>query len=108
MVGCALERDVGSQDTMHRLGKGLAVREPHSDVIEPGRPRWSRRSPLRLSGVEPDVVVVAARGDERGLVTHWRLLLETEDVPPEGECAIEIGHLQVDVPDVDARVEQRW
>ena len=53
------------------------------------------------------MVVIAARGDERSLVAHARLLLEPEHVAPEGECAVEVGHLEVDVPDIDARVERR-
>ncbi len=60
---------------------------------------------MRLPRVEPYVVVVAASRDEHGLVAHSRLLLEAEDVPPESERTVEIGHLQMDVPDVYARVE---
>jgi hypothetical protein len=41
-------------------------------------------------------------------VTHACLLLEAEHVAPEGERAIDFRHLQVDVSNVDARVEQRW
>jgi len=52
-------------------------------------------------------MVVSARGDERSLVAHPCLLLEAEHVAPETECAVEIGHLQVDVSDVDARVDRR-
>ena len=51
------------------------------------------------------MVVIAARGDERRLVAHPRLLLEAEDVAPEPERTIEIRHLQVHMADVDARVE---
>ncbi len=50
-------------------------------------------------------MVVAAGGDERRLVAHPRLLLEAKHVAPEGERAVEIGDLQVDVTDVDAVVE---
>ena len=56
-------------------------------------------------------MVVAACGEERGLVAEAGLLLEPEGVTPEGERTIEIGHLQVDVADVDAGVEDlahRW
>jgi hypothetical protein len=51
------------------------------------------------------VVVVAAGRDERGLVAETRLLLEPENVAPEPERAVEIRDLQVDVPDVDARID---
>jgi len=53
------------------------------------------------------VMVVSARGDERSLVAHPCLLLEAEHVAPEAERTLEIGDLQVDVTDVDARVDPR-
>ena len=50
------------------------------------------------------MVVIAARGDERGLVAHPRLFLETEHVAPEGERTVEVGDLEMHVPDVDPHV----
>ena len=51
------------------------------------------------------MVVVAACGDERRLRAVPRLLLEAEDAAVEVERPLEIGDLQVDVADVDARID---
>ena len=107
MIGRPLERDSRSQYAVHRFRKGFAIGEAHSDVVEPGRAgRW-RRATLGLPGVEPDVVVIAAGGDERRLVAHPSLLLEAEHVTPEAERAVEVGHLQMDMADVESGVDRR-
>ena len=90
---------------MHRFREGLAIREPDGDVVETRRAGRRRRAARGLPRVQPDVVVVAAGGDERRLVAHPRLLLEAEDVAPEAERTVEIRDLQMHVADVDARVE---
>src|SRR5213080_849727 len=49
---------------------------------------------------------VAAVRDERGLVAvalHGR---EAEDVTVEGERAVDVAHREVDVADVDARIDR--
>jgi hypothetical protein len=50
------------------------------------------------------VVVVAARGDERRLISHALLKLETENAAVEVERALDVGNLEMNVADVDARV----
>ena len=52
------------------------------------------------------MVVVAAGAQEGGLVAVARRLLEAEHVAPEPERAVEIGDLEVDVADVDARMDR--
>ena len=52
------------------------------------------------------MVVVAAGRDERGLVAHALLQLEAEHAAVEAERALEVGDLQVDVADVDARIDR--
>ena len=51
------------------------------------------------------MVVVVAGGDEGGLVAHPLLQLEAEDADVEAERALDVGDLQVDVADVDARID---
>ena len=51
------------------------------------------------------MVVVAGR-DESCLVAEALLLLEAEDVSVEGERTVDVGDLQVDMADVDARIDR--
>ena len=52
------------------------------------------------------MVVVAAGRDERRLVAEALLQLEAEHAAVERERAIDVGHLEVDVADVDAGVDR--
>ena len=51
------------------------------------------------------MVVVAAGGDERGLVAAAVLELEAEHADVEGERAVEVADLEVNVADVDAWID---
>jgi hypothetical protein len=51
------------------------------------------------------VVVVSPGGDESGLVAVPLHLVEAQNVAVETERAVDVRHLEVDVPDVDARVD---
>ena len=51
------------------------------------------------------MVVIAAGGDERRLVAHALLELEAENSAVEVERALDVRNLQVDVADVDSRVD---
>src|SRR5919201_2463728 len=51
-------------------------------------------------------MVIAAGGDERRLVTVALHDLEAENVTVERERAVDVAHLQVNVPDVHARVDR--
>ena len=56
-------------------------------------------------------MVIAARREEGGLVAHALHQLEAEHVPVEAERAVEVGDLQMDVPDVRPwvdRVRHPW
>src|SRR5205085_8528607 len=77
------------------------------EVVEPCRPRRRRRSAAALPGIQADVVVVAARREERGLVAVALGHVEAEHVTVEGERAVDVRDLQVNVADVDARVHEQ-
>jgi hypothetical protein len=53
------------------------------------------------------VVVLAASRHESGRVAHALLELEAEDAAVELEGSIDVRHLQMDVPDVDARIDRQ-
>ena len=50
-------------------------------------------------------MVVAAGAQERRRVAHPLRDLEAEDAVVERKRAVEVGHLEVDVADADARVD---
>ncbi len=52
------------------------------------------------------MVVVAAGRDEGGVVADPLLELEAEDAAVEVERAVEVGHFEVDVADVDAGIDR--
>ena len=106
MVGGAVELDAGRGQPAQRVGQSGAIGIAHGDVVETRVPGRRRRAAERLPGVEPDVVVVAAGADERSLLAVARLELEPEHTAPESERALEVGHLQVDVADVDAWIDR--
>ena len=52
------------------------------------------------------MVVVAARGEKRGLVAHALHEVEAEHVAIEADRAVEVRDLQMDVSDVDAGIDR--
>src|SRR5439155_20744136 len=88
-----------------RIAERSPVRVADRDVVEPRRPGRRRRSAPRLPGVEAEVMVIAAGRDERSLVAHALRHVETENVAIEGERPVDVRDLEVDVADVDARVD---
>ncbi len=75
----------------------------NSDVIQPGVAGGRGRPAEALPGVETDVMVIAAGGDEGGLTPVPLHQLETEDVDVKGERAFQVGHLEVHVADIGSR-----
>ena len=51
-------------------------------------------------------MVIAARRDEGGFVAQTLLQLEAEDARVEGERALDVGHLEVDVADVYTGIDR--
>jgi hypothetical protein len=51
-------------------------------------------------------MVVVARGDEGGLIAELLLQLEAENAAVKADRSLEIGDLQMDVADVDARIDR--
>ena len=52
------------------------------------------------------MVVVAGR-EKRRLVAHALLEVEAEDVAVEDDRTIEVGHLEMNMADLDTRIERR-
>jgi hypothetical protein len=107
MVAGAIERDPGFHHPMQRVRQRCAGRVEDRGVEQPGRSGRRRGAALALPGVEADVVVIAAGRDERRAVAHPLHQLEAEHVAIEAERAVEIGDLEMDMPDTGAG-DDRW
>ena len=105
VVAGAVERDAGRHQAAERVGERGARRIEDRDVIEAGRAGRRRRAALALPGVEADVVVIAAGRDEGRLRAHALHQLEAEHAAIEGERAVEVGDLEVDVADPGAGMD---
>ena len=77
-----------------------------SRMEQPGAARRRRGRP-RVPGVQADVMVVAAGGDEGRFIAQPLLQLEAEHAAVEVERAVDVRHFEVDVADVDAGVDRR-
>src|SRR5262249_18621190 len=73
---------------------------------EAGGAGRGRRTAFALPGVDAEMMVVTTRRKERGLRSVAGGELETEDAAIEGERALDIGHLQMDVTDPHARIDR--
>jgi hypothetical protein len=105
VIGRALKRNTGLHQTVEGVTELRPVRIEDGKMVEArGTARWWR-STLALPGVEPDVVMVAPSGDERSLVANALRELEPEDAAVEGERAIQVGDLEMDVTDTDGGVD---
>ena len=75
-------------------------------MVQARGPRRRRRPAQALPGVQPDVVVVAARRDERRLRAVPLGDLEAEDAAVEPQRPLQVGDLQVDVADADLGIDR--
>ena len=74
------------------------------DVIQPSIP--AAACPLRLSRIQPDVVVVAAGAENTADGPMRCMISKPEHAVVEREGPIEVGDLQMDVADVDAGIDR--
>ena len=84
VIGGAVERDLGDDQTVQRVGERLAGRVEDSRVEEAGSARGGRRAAFVLPGVEAEMVVVAAgRNEGRARVAGGQLEAEHRAVKIE-------------------------
>ena len=105
VVRSTIERDFVFDEAEKGIGQRGAIRVENGDVIEAGGAVWRGFAATAFPGVEADVVMITAGGDKRGLGAVALGELETEDAAVEGEGALQIGHLQMNVADADAGVD---
>ena len=99
VVGGAFELDVGVEEAAERAAELGASGIEDGEVVEAGGAGRGWAAAEALPGVDADVVVVAAGGEECGGVADALRDVEAEDAVVEGECAVEVGDAEVDVAD---------
>src|SRR4029453_9288388 len=105
VVGGTLQPHLGLTEAAKRVGKRRPRRVANGHVVEASRARW-RGAAACPPGIESNVVVGAACRDERGLVAHALHEVKAEHAAVEVERALDVSNLQVDVPDIDPRVDR--
>jgi hypothetical protein len=97
VVGGSLKRNVRADKAAERIGQLRARGIDDGEVIETSGARSGRGAAAALPGVDADVVMVAAGGEEGGCVADALRDFEAEDVVIEGERAVQVGDLEVNV-----------
>lgn len=102
VVGCAVEWNLGGQETAEGVSEVGAGRVEDRRVIKAGVPGRGRGGAEAFPRVESDVVMIPAGGDKRSLRAVALHQLEAEDAAVEAERAVEISDLQVHMADPGA------
>ena len=103
MIAGAIERNACRQHAMQCISQRGSRRINNCGVKQPRRSRRRRATTLALPGVEADVVVIAAGRNKGRARTHPLHQLETEYAAIKAERTIEIGHLEMNMPDPRSR-----
>lgn len=106
VVGRAVDHDARGEHAVQRVRQRGAIRVKDRGVVESGRAGRGRTAAAAFPGVESDVVVVAAGGNERGLRAEALGDFEPEHTAVEGKGSVEVGDLEVDVTDADGGMER--
>ena len=75
-------------------------------MIKSGGSLCRRRSSGTFPGIQGDVMVITARGEERGAVPQPLNNLEAEYAVIEVDCPRKIGNLQMDMADPRPRIHR--
>src|SRR5438128_11960324 len=91
---------------MQGIGERRPGRVEDRGMEEASGPRWRRMAALALPGIETDVVMIAAGRNKCRARAHTLRQLEAEHAAIEAERAVEVGDLQVHMP--DPRASDDW
>lgn len=105
VVGGAIEGDVGFIKAVEGVCEVGSGGVEDGEVEEAGGVGWRRGSAEAFPGIQADVVVIAACGDEGRAGAVALGDVESEDAAVEGEGSFEIGDFQVHVADADLWVD---
>ena len=107
VVAGAVEGDAGIDDAMQRIGQRRPGRVKDRGVKQPRRSRCRRLAALAFPGVEADVMMLATGRNERRAGTQALHQLKSEHAAIKSERTIEIGHLEMNMPDPRSRDDRR-
>jgi len=102
MVARAGERDAGVDQPPQRIGEIGAGRVKHRQMVEAGCAGWRRSAAAAFPSVETDMVMITARRHEGCVPAIGLHQLEAEHAAIEAERPVEIGDLEVNMPDPGA------
>jgi hypothetical protein len=105
VVGGAGEGDVVGDESAEGVSELGAGGVEDGEVVEACGVRGRGRRAEGFPGIEADVMVIAAGGEEGGAVAEALGDIEAEDAVVEGEGAFEVGDAEVDVADGDGGVD---
>src|SRR4051812_48287671 len=88
----------------HGLSERDLVGKTKREVVQ-ARAVWWRCLHLARPRVQRDMMVIVAGGEKRGLLVLLRDV-QAEDVAIELQRPLEVGHGQVDMPDIRSRVDR--
>ena len=107
MVCRCFKGDSRSGEAFKGIGQIPSRRVEGRNMIETGTGGGRGRAPLAFSGIEPDMVMVAASGEKHGALSVSLSYLEPKNPLIKSHGALKVGDLQVDMSDSDAGKDGR-
>src|SRR5438046_3790189 len=105
MIACPCKRNVRLHQASKGFGQGGAGRIQNREMIKAGCALWRWRPVAALPSVKSDMMMITARGNKRCFFAASLCQLEPKDAAVKLERPFQIGHLQMHMPDVDARID---
>ncbi len=99
VVVVAVDLPAAVQQPPEGIGEIAPGRIVDGEMIEPGRSSLRRFATSAFPSIQSDVVVIPARGQKRGAAQMVEQI-ETEYIAIELDGAVEIGDLEMDMPDM--------
>jgi hypothetical protein len=106
VIGRTLQGNTGALEPLKGIGKRGTRGIPDGHVVQPRASLGRRRSSPAFPRIQRDVMVVASGADECGARPIPRRQFEPEDVAIKRQGAIQIGNLEVNVPDINAGIDR--
>jgi len=103
MVSRPIQTDPCVYDAGYRNGEVAPRGISDCNVVQASVAARRWRATAALPCIEPDVVMISACRNERRLAAITLSDIKPQHVMVERECAIDVRHLQMRVPDINTR-----